>query len=105
VRPSADVRRTPDGRGSIFRVRAVPGASADRVVGWREGALRVRVSAPPERGRANEALARLLAKALGVRASAVEVVAGTTSRDKTVSVEGVCPEDVKVLGEEGKPTG
>ena len=58
-------------------------------MGWQEGCLRVRVSAPPVEGKANEALERLLAKALGVPKIAVGVVSGTRSRDKTVVIDGL----------------
>jgi uncharacterized protein (TIGR00251 family) len=91
---------TEDGQGALFWVRVVPGASSDRVVGWQsDGKLRVRISAPPERGRANKALARLLARRLGVRASAFQVVSGETSREKRLQVKGVSPDQVRTLGE------
>ena len=55
----------------------------------REGALVVRLTAPPVEGRANQALCRLLAKRLGVARGRVSVVGGAASRDKLVRVEGV----------------
>jgi uncharacterized protein (TIGR00251 family) len=63
-------------------VRVQPGASRDEIVGWQGAALRVRVSAPPRDGRANAAVARLLATALGVAPSTVELVRGAGGRDK-----------------------
>jgi uncharacterized protein len=63
-------------------VRVQPGASRDEIVGWQGAALRVRVSAPPTDGRANAAVARLLAAALGVAPSTVELVRGAGGRDK-----------------------
>ena len=63
-------------------VRVQPGASRDEIVGWRGAALRVRVSAPPQDGRANAAVTRLLAAALGVAPSTVELVRGAGGRDK-----------------------
>ena len=82
-----DLRDT--GSGLTLRVRVQPRASKDAIGGEREGALVVRVSAPPVEGRANEALARLLGKALGVAPSAVRVLRGETGRDKLVAVDGV----------------
>ena len=82
-----DVRDTPG--GLTLRVRVQPRASRDGIGGEREGALVVRLTAPPVEGRANEALARLLGRALGVPPSAVRVVQGTTGRDKRVAVAGV----------------
>ncbi len=72
-----------------LRVRVEPRASRDEVVGWREDTLRLRVSAPPQEGRANAAVVGLIARAAGVARSAVSVVAGERSRDKLVRVAGV----------------
>lgn len=69
-------------------VRAQPRASRDEIVGEHGGALKVRLAAPPVDGAANRALIRLLAKRVGVPASAVSVVAGGTSRNKVVEVAG-----------------
>ncbi len=75
--------------GLTLRVRVQPRASRDALSGEREGALVVRLAAPPVEGAANEALARFLGKALGVAPSAVRVVRGATGRTKVVSVAGV----------------
>jgi uncharacterized protein (TIGR00251 family) len=82
-----DLRDTPS--GLTLRVRVQPRASREGLLGEREGALLVRLTAPPLEGRANQALARLLGKALGVAPSAVRVVRGETGRDKLVAVAGV----------------
>ena len=75
---------------TLLAVRLRPGARRDEVLGFRaDGALQVAVSAPPEDGRANRALVELLAEALGVKASAVRIKRGATSRSKTVEVEGL----------------
>jgi len=78
-----------------LRVRVTPRSSRDEIAGWQEGVLRVRVQAPPVGGRANEALVRLLAEALGVARSAVQVVRGQRGRDKTVRVVGLEEAEVK----------
>jgi hypothetical protein len=80
--------RTTD-TGLTLRVRVQPRASRDALSGEREGALVVRLTAPPVEGAANEALCRLLGKALGVAPSAVRVVSGATGRNKVVSVAGL----------------
>lgn len=70
-------------------MRVRPRASRNAIAGEREGALVVRLVAPPVEGAANEALARFLGKALGVAPSAVRIVAGATGRDKLVAVAGL----------------
>ena len=84
-----DLRATGD--GLTLRVRVQPRASRDALSGEREGALVVRLTAPPVEGAANEALARFLGKALGVAPSAVRVVSGLTGRNKVVRVAGLDP--------------
>jgi uncharacterized protein len=77
------------GRGSRLSVRVTPRAKRSEVHGVREGALLVRLAAPPVDGKANEALCAFLAGLLGVRTSAIQVVAGDKSRAKIVEVEGL----------------
>ena len=75
---------------AVIRVRVVPGASRTRLVGWQaDGALAARVAAPPEGGRANRALAELLASALGLAPRDIEIVSGTANRVKTIRVRGL----------------
>ena len=78
-------------------VRVAPGATRSEVVGRHGEAWKVRVAAPAERGRANEALLAFLAEALGVSRSAVALVAGRAGRDKVIRVEGLSTEDVDRL--------
>jgi uncharacterized protein (TIGR00251 family) len=75
-----------------FTVRVVPRASKNAVVGEHDGALRVRVAAPPVEGAANEELARLLAKEFGVPARDVEITSGHASKAKVVRVRGATAE-------------
>lgn len=75
--------------GLVIAVHVSPGARRDGTEGVdNRGELRVRVSAPAERGRANDAVEEMIALRLGVRKSAVRVVAGHTSRRKRVEVRG-----------------
>lgn len=69
-----------------IRVRLTPRASRDEIVGMRDGALIVRVTAPPVEGAANEALVRLLARDLAVKRTGVRIVSGATSRTKVVEI-------------------
>lgn len=79
----------PHPQGVVLKIRAAPGASRERIVGVHGDALKVAVQAPPEKGKANAALCRVLARALGVPVGAVRVVHGESARDKRVLVVGV----------------
>ncbi len=78
-----------------FEVRVAPRASRNRVVGIQDGALKVALTAPPVDGAANEALKKLLAKALGVSKSSVEIIRGDRARIKMLRVHGVRAGDVR----------
>ena len=88
------IEPTPDGRASILPVRAQPGAKRTGAAGVWNGMLRVAVAAPPEKGRANEVLARTVAQILGVRSSSVRLVSGERSREKRFRIEAT-PEYVR----------
>ncbi len=70
-------------------VRVQPGAHTNEVMGFQEGVLRVRVSAPPHEGRANAALVKLLAERLDIAPSRVQVLRGQGSRQKLVLIQGM----------------
>jgi uncharacterized protein (TIGR00251 family) len=74
---------------SDLRVRLQPRAGRSEVVGERDGAVVIRVAAPPVEGRANEALCAFIAERAGVPKRTVSVVAGERARDKVVRVDGV----------------
>lgn len=82
-----DVRE--DGDAVLIAVKAVPGAKRDEIVGLLGTRLKVRVSAPPEGGKANDAICAVIAKALGVKQRAVTIHAGHGNPEKMVRVEGV----------------
>jgi uncharacterized protein (TIGR00251 family) len=78
-----------------FEVRVAPRASRNRVIGVHEGALKVALTAPPVDGAANEALRKLLAKALGVAKSEVEILRGDRARIKLLRVQGISASEVR----------
>jgi hypothetical protein len=87
--------------GSItFVVRVQPRASRDAIEGEHEGALKVRLTAPPVDDRANESLRRLLADRLKVPLAAVRILSGERSRMKRVAVSGVSADQVRALSSE-----
>jgi len=75
--------------GCILPVRAQPGARKNAAHGEHAGALKLAVTAPPEDGRANQALAELLRELLGLKRSQVELLGGQTSREKRFLVRGM----------------
>jgi uncharacterized protein (TIGR00251 family) len=81
--------------GAILAVRAQPGAKRNAVLGEHTGALKVAVTAPPEDGRANASLVEVLRDWLGVKRSQVEIVGGQTTRNKTLLIRGVTPEELQ----------
>jgi uncharacterized protein (TIGR00251 family) len=97
-----------DDGGVVLRVHAQPGAGRSAVVGRHGDAIKVKVAAPPVEGRANAAIATLLAETFGVRTDQVELRGGATSRSKRFRLDGVELDDaVAVLERElgAKPPG
>lgn len=80
----------PHPEGTELDVWVVPGASRTEITGVHDGAVRIRVAAPPEGGKANDAVRRLLAKTAGCR---VRLLRGPTSRRKVFLLEGVDPDE------------
>jgi hypothetical protein len=74
---------------TTVNVKVVPGAKADRVVGRYGDGIKIQVSAPPEGGKANAAVVRVLAHALGVKPSHVQVLRGHGNPRKVVGIDGM----------------
>jgi uncharacterized protein len=85
------------GKAVVFSVRVTPRASRDSIEGEFQGALKVRLTAPPVDDRANESLRRQLANRLNLPVSAVRIISGHKSRTKRVEVTGVAPERIQSL--------
>jgi uncharacterized protein len=82
-------------QGSIVAVHAQPGAKRDAIKGTHGDALRISVIAPPEDGRANQAIAGMLAKALGCREAEITLLSGHSHRSKRFLVVGRMPDEVR----------
>jgi len=91
------LRVTEGEEGCTFGVHVVPRSRHNAVVGLYGDALRVRIKAPPTKGKANRELRTFLAERLGVPTEAVEILSGHTSRHKVVRVRGVRAERVRAL--------
>ena len=90
-----------EGGSLVFAVRVAPRASKTVAAGEHDGALKVRVAAPPVEGAANEELTRFLAKRLGVPGGAVLIVGGHTSKTKVIKAAGAKAEDLQRLAAGG----
>lgn len=84
-------------------LKVVPGSSRDEVVGWLGDSLKVKVKAPPEKGRANDAVVALLADRLGIDPSSIAVVSGHGSPAKVVAVDGMDDEAIRTVFPREKP--
>jgi len=88
---------SPHAEGALLPVRAQPGARKNAVVGEHGGALKIAVTAPPEDGRANEALTDFLRDWLGLKRSQVELAGGKANRNKQFLIRGLSPEQLMEL--------
>jgi len=89
------LKEGPEGIGLSVLVR--PRATRDRLCGEHGGRLKIALTAPPEKGKANEALRKLLAARLGVSRSQVRIIAGHSSRLKEVFIERVSPDALDAI--------
>lgn len=85
----------PHAEGSILPVRAQPKARRNGLNGVHDGALRVQVTTVPEKGKANKAIAKVLAELLGVSTSQCQLLSGETSSHKKFLIEGVSVEKLR----------
>ena len=91
-----ELTQTPD--GVILLVKAQPGARKNEVAGERNGRLIVKCTQAPEKGKANDAIIEILAKALDVRKSRISLVSGQTNSEKKFLIEDATIEEVERLG-------
>ena len=85
----SEFRISESGDGVVFTVKVVPGSSRTVAAGLLDGMLKVKVAAPPEKGKANQCLTEFLAEVIGVKKKAVSVVSGQTGAVKQILVSGV----------------
>jgi uncharacterized protein len=85
------------GGATQVKLRVVPGARRPGIAGRHGGGWKVRVAEPPENGRANDAVLRLLAKTLRLPARSIELVSGHGSREKIVALTGISADGAERL--------
>ena len=81
--------------GAVFPVHVQPRAKQSEIAGVREGALRIKVIAPPVEGAANAALKKLLSRFLGVSKTSIEIIKGKTAHRKLIHCRNLGPEELK----------
>lgn len=89
------IRLQPHPEGVILEVRAQPGARKNAIIGEYAGALKLAVTAAPERGRANKALIELLREVLGLKRFQVELLSGDASQNKSFLIRGLSVEELQ----------
>jgi len=88
------------GLAMILNIKVVPKSSRNGILGWKGGLLKVCVTAPPEKGRANKALEALLSNILNIPKSKIHIIRGVTSHRKVIEVAGVDSVEVQLRIEE-----
>ena len=83
------------GLSARLHVKVIPGASQSEVSGWLGDALKIRVAAQPEKGKANAAVVLVLAKSLGLLEKNISVLSGKTSQHKVVEIQGLSNDQVR----------
>jgi uncharacterized protein (TIGR00251 family) len=84
-----------DDKGLVLAVSVTPRAKRDLLAGWRaDGRLKISLTAPPVEGKANADLIRFLARTLGLKKNQVQIVAGQTSRHKTIRLAGLSRDEL-----------
>jgi uncharacterized protein (TIGR00251 family) len=92
-----DVTLETTSTGIRFRVKVVPGSSQTVLAGTIAGMLKIKVAAPPEKGRANQCLTDYLSRLLGIRKNQVKILSGTSSPIKQLQIEGVALENIRKI--------
>lgn len=81
--------------GFKLPIKVVPGSSRSGIVGWLGDTLKVRVTAPAERGKANAAVENLLSEALGLSGGGTKIISGGSSPRKVVEIIGLSEEEIR----------
>ena len=81
-------------KSNLLSLKVTPNAGRNEVTGFTDGVLHVKINAPPVKGKANRELIDFLSRVFDVKKSAITIVKGQTSRNKTIAVEGMGQEDI-----------
>ena len=83
------------GSGAKISLSVYPNAAKNEVLGFTDGILRVKVTVPPTKGKANKELIAFLSQLLDVGKSSVNIIKGHTSRNKLIAIDGLSQEEVR----------
>lgn len=89
------IKETTD--GVVFSIQVLPRSSKCEITGCQGESLKIKITAPPVEGRANEGCIRFLAAVLRIKKNRINIVAGLKSRKKTVAIKGLNKKDVEVI--------
>ena len=78
-----------------LKIKVVPGSSKTQIVGWLGDCLKIKVAAPPEKGKANQAVIKLLCKRLQLSQESIEIVRGSTSPLKVLQITGITAQQLR----------
>lgn len=83
--------------GITLSVKVIPNSSRDEIMGLHDTALKIKVSAPPENGKANQAVILALAKALHINKTSIKIISGQTQPHKQIQINGITSQDIEQL--------
>ncbi|MBN2255818.1 MAG: YggU family protein [Deltaproteobacteria bacterium] len=89
------VKETTD--GVVFKVRVLPRSSRCEIAGIQDDALKLKITAPPVEGQANEECIRFLSRALGVKRNRISITAGGKSKNKSIAITGLTRKDIESI--------
>ncbi|HEU19491.1 MAG TPA: YggU family protein [Deltaproteobacteria bacterium] len=89
------IKETTD--GVVFNIRVLPRSSRCEIAGIQNDALKLKITAPPIEGQANEECIRFLSDALGVKRNRISIIAGRKSKNKSVAVTGLTTKDIESI--------
>ncbi|WP_284452709.1 DUF167 domain-containing protein [Parachlamydia acanthamoebae] len=74
---------------TTLAIKVIPNASRNAILGWENDELKMHIASVPEKGKANEAVIKFLAKFLGLRKQQIQIIRGETNRHKILQIEGI----------------
>lgn len=80
---------------TLLPIKVIPSSSKNCLAGWLGESLKIRTQAPPERGKANTCVLKIIAQSLGIPKNSITLIKGETSVNKVISIAGLTLEEIK----------